>query len=71
MVFKPFSTKESISIIKSLKTNNSSGYDGISTKLLKISASCRCSPLTCICNKSVSSGIFSRTFEVFNYKTII
>jgi hypothetical protein len=33
MVFKTFSTKEIISIIKSLKTKNSSGYDGISIKV--------------------------------------
>jgi len=37
VVFKSFSTKEIISIIKSLKTKNSSGCDEISTKLLKIS----------------------------------
>ena len=37
MVFKSFSTKEIISIIKSLKTKNSSGYDEINIKLLKIS----------------------------------
>jgi hypothetical protein len=37
MVFKSFSTKEIISIIKSQKTKNSSGYDESSTKLLKIS----------------------------------
>jgi hypothetical protein len=37
---------------------NSSGYDGISTKLLKISSSFISSPLTYICNKSISLGIF-------------
>lgn len=57
LVFKSFSTREIISIIKSLKTKNS-GYDEISTKLLKISASYICSPLTYICNKSISTGIF-------------
>ena len=45
-------------IIKSLKPNNASGYDGISTKLLKISFSFISSPLNCICNKSLSLGIF-------------
>ena len=58
LVFKAFSTRKIISIIKSLKTKNSSGYDNISTKLLKISASYICSPLTYICNKSISIGIF-------------
>jgi hypothetical protein len=46
MVFKSFSTREVISIIKCLKTKNSFSYDGISTKLLKISASYICTPLT-------------------------
>jgi hypothetical protein len=58
MVFKAFSTHEIISIIKSLKTKHSHGYDGISTKLLKISARYICSPLTHICNKSISTGTF-------------
>ena len=35
VVFKSFSTHEIINIIKSLKTKESYGYDGISTKLLK------------------------------------
>jgi len=58
LIFKSFSTQEIISIIKFLKTKNSSGYDEISTKLLKISANYICSPLTYICNKSISTGIF-------------
>jgi hypothetical protein len=50
---KFLSSKEVENIIKSLKTKNSAGYDEISTRLLKIS-----SPLTHICNKSISFGIF-------------
>jgi hypothetical protein len=42
-------------------------YDGISTKLLKICASYICSPLTHICNKSISSGFFP---ERLKYSTI-
>jgi len=38
LVFKTFSTKEITSIIKLLKTKTSHGYDEISNKLLKISA---------------------------------
>jgi hypothetical protein len=57
VVFKSFPL-EITSIIKSIKTKNSSGYDEISTKLLKISANYICSPLTYICNKSVSTEIF-------------
>jgi len=56
--FKHISTKEVENIIKSIKPKNSSGYDGISTKLLKVSSAFIISPLTYICNKSISSGIF-------------
>ena len=58
LVFKLFSTKEITQIIKSLKTKNSSGYDEINTKLLKISVNYISSPLTYIVNKSISAGIF-------------
>jgi len=37
---------------------NSFGYNGISTKLLKISVTYISSPLTFICNKSISTGTF-------------
>jgi len=57
LVIKTFSTREIISIIKSLKAKNSHVYDEISTKLLQVSATCVCSPLTYICNKSILSGI--------------
>jgi hypothetical protein len=55
---KYVTTKEIKNIIKSLNLKNSSGYDGISTKLLKISSPFFTSPLTHICNKSISSGTF-------------
>jgi len=58
MIFKTFSTQDITSVINSVKTKNSSGYDEISTKLLKISANYICCPLTYICNKSMSTGIF-------------
>jgi len=58
MVFKSFSTKEIISIINSLKTKNSFGYDEIIPKILKISANYISSPLTYICNKAISAGVF-------------
>jgi hypothetical protein len=57
MVFKTFSTNEIISIIKSLKTKNSFGYDKISPKILKISANYMSSPLTNICNRAISTGV--------------
>jgi hypothetical protein len=52
------SSKEVENMIKSLKTKNSSGHDGISTKLLKISTPFIGSPLTHICNELISAGIF-------------
>ena len=58
MVFKSFSTKEIISIIKSLKSKDSFGYDEISQRILKLSANYISSPLTQICNKVMSSGNF-------------
>jgi len=58
LVIRTFSTKEITSIIKALKTKNSYGFDEISSKLLKITATYICSPLIYICNKSVLSGTF-------------
>jgi hypothetical protein len=58
LVIKTFPTKEITSINKALKTKNSHGFDEISMKLLKISATYICSPLTYICNKSTLSGTF-------------
>ena len=57
-VFKTYSTKEISSIVKSIKTKNTHGYDGISTKILKVSSNYITSPLTYICNKVILSGIF-------------
>jgi hypothetical protein len=54
---KNISAKE-IKKIKSLKTKNSCGYDDISNKILKISTPSIISPLTYICNKSLSAGEF-------------
>ena len=51
-------TYEINKIIKSLKTKNSYGYGGIPIKILILSAPFIISPLTCICNKSLSSGVF-------------
>jgi len=56
---KNTSSKEIEKIINSLKIKESSGYDDVSTKLLKISAPFISSPLSYICNKSMLSGTFS------------
>ena len=51
-------TYEINKIIKTLRTKQSCGYDEIPIKILKLSAPFIISPLTYICNKSLSSGVF-------------
>ena len=55
---KKVSTKEICEIIKSLKWKNLPGYDEIPVSILQLSLPCIISPLTHICNKSVSTGKF-------------
>ena len=57
-MFKNTSPKEIEKIINSLKIQESSGYDEVSTKILKSSAPFISSPLGYICNKSMLSGTF-------------
>jgi hypothetical protein len=52
------STKEIERIIKYLRVKNSHGYDGITTKMLKVSAPYIAFLLNYICSKSLRSGIF-------------
>ena len=56
--FKSTSPKEIEKIINSLKIKESSGYDEVFTKILKISAPFISSPLSYTCNKSMPSGTF-------------
>jgi hypothetical protein len=58
MKINSLSTKKVENIIKSLKLQNSSGHDGISTKILKLSSLFISSTLTYICNTSIAQGIF-------------
>jgi hypothetical protein len=51
-------THEIEKIIKSLKTKDSIGYEEITTKILKLSAPYISSPLTYVCNKILSDGIY-------------
>ena len=51
------STHEIRKIIKAFKSNNSCGYDEITSRIIKVSAPF-ISPLTYICNATLSSGIF-------------
>ena len=59
------SSNEINRIIKSLQPKNSSGYDSIPLKMLKISVPFIIFPLTCICNKSLSLGIFPERLKYF------
>jgi len=56
--FKNTTPKEIEKIINSLKIKASSGYDEVSTNILKISAPFISSPLSYIFNKSMLSGTF-------------
>jgi hypothetical protein len=58
MVVVPVTEAELISIICSLNNKTSSGYDGISNKLLKFCGPFISRPLSYIFNKSLSLGIF-------------
>jgi len=63
-------TYEINKILKSLKTKNSYGYDEIPIKILKLSAPFIISPLTYICNKSLSSGVFPERLKYAIIKTL-
>lgn len=52
------SEEETISIINKLKSKNSSGYDGITNKLLKLSKQQISKPLTYAINKSLIMGVY-------------
>ena len=69
--FRNTSAKESEKIINSLKIKNSSGYDEISTKILRISAPFISSPLSYICNKSMLSGTFPTRLKYAIVKPIL
>jgi hypothetical protein len=58
MVTIPVSEVEVMSIIKSIKSKETSGYDGISRKILKQCANTIIKPLTYICNLSLTTGTF-------------
>ena len=65
------STSEVGKIIKSLKSKNSSGYDEISTRILKLSAPYIVSPLTYICNIILNTGIFPDRLKYAIIKPIL
>jgi len=57
-------------IIKSLRSKNSRGYNGITMKILKVSTPFIIPPLTYICNKSLSSGIFASRLKFSEIKPL-
>jgi Notch-like protein len=59
IIYTPVTGKELKDIFKSLKNKNSSGYDGISMRLLNLSMPYVISPLVYICNSAMSTGIFT------------
>jgi len=68
MQIVPTTKGEIRSIIISLKTKNPSGYDGISTKILKLCGHQISKPLAFIFNKSITMGIF---LEQLKYAVVI
>ena len=58
MKLKYTTPKEIEKVVKSLKSKNSHGYDGIRMKILKVSTPFITSPLTYICNKSLVRYFF-------------
>jgi len=63
----PITTKEIEDIIKSLPSKNSSGYDEIPLRILKISMPLITSPLTYLGNKSISKGKFPSKAKILAY----
>jgi hypothetical protein len=56
--------------IYALKAKNSHGYDGISTKILKVSSFYISSPLTYLCNRMLSVGTFPLRLKFSEIKPI-
>jgi hypothetical protein len=64
MTVVPVTEAELISIIGSLKNKNSSGYDGISNKILRLCGHVISKSLSHIFNKSLSLAIFPDTLNL-------
>ena len=70
MKLKYTASKEIEKVIKSQKSKNSHGSDGIPMKILKVSTPFITSPLTYICNKSLLSGIFHSQLKISEIKPL-
>jgi hypothetical protein len=58
MNFNLVAEEETISIINKLKYKNSSGYDGITNKIIKLCRQQISKPLTYVINKSLTMGLY-------------
>ena len=63
---KPATKKEVISVINEMKTNKSTGANGITTHILKISNQIICKSLTYLINLYFSNGIFPDLLKTSN-----
>jgi len=70
MKLKNTTTYEIDKIIHSIKCKDSSGYDEISTKILKISAPYVLSPLTFIFNNILTTGVFLERLKFSEVKPL-
>jgi hypothetical protein len=61
---QPTSPQEVLNIIYSLKNSNSTGYDGICTKVIKTVAHILASPISYIINLCIEQGIFPEKLKV-------
>jgi hypothetical protein len=59
----PITEIEMINTVISLNNKNSSGYDGMSNKILKCYANEIRKPFTFICSSMIASGIFPERFK--------
>jgi hypothetical protein len=67
MKIHPVTEAEIISIIINLKSKNSSGYDGITNKIMKLCRQQISKPLTYVINKSLIHGCISRKVKICNH----
>lgn len=58
MFMHPVAPDDIFKIIRNLKNTNSTGYDNISTKVIKFVADIICTVLSHIFNKCIQEGIF-------------
>ncbi|CAH2242789.1 jg24153, partial [Pararge aegeria aegeria] len=64
--FTPTDELEILKIISNLKTRSAAGIDTITNELLKTCKLVLASPITFICNLSLSSGVVPDTFKIAN-----